>query len=155
MIGRFMSKVRNDPATGCWLWTGRPRHNGYGEFHYQGKTRRAHHVAWLLWRGGIPSGLVVRHGCDVRNCVNPDHLKLGTVADNQRDMVVRGRSKKGRPSEVPGEKNGNTHLTNDDVATMKSLLRSGVSAPKVARQFHISETQAKRIRSGEAWKHIP
>lgn len=90
----FWSKVELDPASGCWFWTASTRGRGYGQASVPGGRKRqdyAHRVAYTYLVGEIPPGLVVRHACDVRRCVNPDHLSLGTAADNSRDMVERGR----------------------------------------------------------------
>ena len=73
-----------EPNTGCWLWLGFISPDGYG-------TRLAHRRAWELARGPIPDGMLVCHRCDVRHCVNPDHLFLGTHLDNMRDMIRKGR----------------------------------------------------------------
>lgn len=72
---------------GCWLWTGSLDPGGYGRY----RSQRAHRAAWTLTNGPIPDGLWVLHHCDVRRCINPDHLYLGTRADNVRDAVVRDR----------------------------------------------------------------
>jgi len=75
---------------GCWLYMGALFDSGYGAF----KTplgNRAHRVSWILHNGPIPASLLVLHHCDIRNCVNPEHLFLGTHADNHRDMDEKGR----------------------------------------------------------------
>ncbi len=86
---RFEAKFYVTP--GCWIWTGSKAGNGYGQIWKDGRLARVNRVSYELYIGPIPDGLVVRHKCDVRLCVNPDHLEVGTHADNARDMIERGR----------------------------------------------------------------
>jgi hypothetical protein len=91
-MDRFWSKVDMNPHH-CWEWLA-STHKGkwpYGQFWYEGKMRKAHRVAYLLTHQDCPDDLVVRHTCDNPICVNPDHLILGTVADNNKDTMDRGR----------------------------------------------------------------
>lgn len=85
----FWSRV-NKTST-CWLWTGRISCHGYGVVSVGRKRIGTHRFAWALVNGDIPSGLFVCHTCDVRNCVNPSHLFLGTQRDNVQDMLRKGR----------------------------------------------------------------
>ena len=77
--------------TGCWIWMGQLNHNGYGRREVKGRRLRAHRVAFGLDK--IPKGMMVLHKCDVRCCVNPDHLYIGDNSTNMRDMIRRGRGK--------------------------------------------------------------
>lgn len=87
---RFWEKV--DKTGECWPWTACIERNGYGSFHVGGRRKWAHRVSYELNVGPIPSGEYVLHSCDNRRCVNPAHLRVGTHADNMRDMVDRGRA---------------------------------------------------------------
>lgn len=78
-------------AHGCWVWKGTKNRKGYGQISVDGRHERTHRVAYRLTYGEIPEGMVVRHRCDNPPCINPDHLEVGTSADNSRDMVERGR----------------------------------------------------------------
>lgn len=89
-VTRFWSRVQK--ADGCWLWAGSRSTRGYGMFRRSKGSHAAHRIAWELANGrAVPDGLVVRHTCDNPPCVNPAHLLIGTMADNYRDSVERGR----------------------------------------------------------------
>ncbi|HAM55596.1 MAG TPA: hypothetical protein DCQ64_09375 [Candidatus Rokubacteria bacterium] len=88
---RFWAKIIKT-AAGCWLWAGPVDKDGYGYFFFDGKTDRAHQVAFTLTVGRIPKGLFVLHHCDTPACCRPDHLYAGTAKDNARDREVRGRN---------------------------------------------------------------
>jgi len=83
----------------CWLWTSSTDRDGYGQFAIVPSEKyQAHRFAYQLYVGPIPAGKVVMHTCDVRCCVNPDHLRVGTQADNMADMNAKGRARRvGRP----------------------------------------------------------
>ena len=75
-----------DPLSGCHIWRGPLEPDGYGCLRYRGKAWRAHRLAWTVKYGPIPAGMILCHRCDVRRCVNPDHLILGTIRDNNADI---------------------------------------------------------------------
>lgn len=94
-VERLMRYVSPEPMSGCWLWTGglhgNGKSSGYGSFGLGGKPVKAHRASFMLLKGPIPKGMSVCHKCDVRSCVNPDHLFLGTQRDNVLDMHKKGR----------------------------------------------------------------
>lgn len=87
---RFWSKVDFSTPDDCWRWTGGYRHE-YGQFHLEGRNAYAHRVAAMLVHGDLPDDAVVLHRCDNPACVRPDHLAVGTQADNIGDMADKGR----------------------------------------------------------------
>lgn len=95
---RFLSRIRKSES-GCWLWTGHRYPNGYGQFYLSGKMVLSHRVSYRMHKGEISRGLCVCHTCDTPNCVNPDHLWIGTRKDNMMDMVWKGRA-------ATGDRNG-------------------------------------------------
>jgi hypothetical protein len=87
----FEDYVVPEPNSGCWLWDGAVDKNGYGKIKRDGVSLRAHRLVYACAIGPIPDGMLVCHTCDVPMCVNPAHLFIGTCADNQRDMRLKGK----------------------------------------------------------------
>lgn len=96
-----------DPETGCVLWTGSRNANGYGLFCHGGHGL-AHRAAWAARHGPIPKGQLVCHRCDVRTCINPDHLFLGTQKDNMADKAAKAGSRR-RANEGPKPRPSRAH----------------------------------------------
>lgn len=90
-LARFMSKIKITDS--CWVWNGSRSSKGYGVFWSCGKNNLAHRISFQLFNGPIQEKLMVCHSCDVRDCVNPDHLWIGTAFDNVRDAINKGRLK--------------------------------------------------------------
>lgn len=131
-----------DKSDGCWLWKGSKKSKlPYGGFTFRSKNKIAHRASWEIYRGEIPSDLLVLHRCDVPGCVNPDHLFLGTHLDNQRDKVTKGRHK--------GEK-----LNPEKVKEIKSLMREDYGDMKISRKYGVSYQTIWHIRIGRTWKDI-
>lgn len=87
---RLLSGYVVDRKTGCWLWTGHRYSNGYGAIKVFGKMISTHRFSFELHKGPIPEEMHILHSCDVKHCVNPDHLRLGTHAENMREAAERG-----------------------------------------------------------------
>jgi hypothetical protein len=148
---KYVSSTHTE--TGCLLWTGYKQQvtSSYtrGFFSVNGKPEMAHRVAYRLSKGEIPEGMCVRHTCDVSLCVNPDHLIIGTQADNMNDMKERGRRK--NITAVRGEKQGTSKLTEDLV---REILASKESRNQIATRLNVSPSTIKAIRTRRLWKHI-
>lgn len=147
-IDRFWKQVdRSRGPNACWLWTGYLRENGYGVIGINRKEYKVHRVSYFLEHGRIDNDRLVLHRCDVRACVNPAHLFLGTPKDNSQDAV-----KKGRNTKLYGERNGKAKLTRADVlAIRRTCRRGGICQKTVARQFGVSEATVSYVVHGGRW----
>jgi hypothetical protein len=150
---RFWDKVHHEPNTGCWLWSGAADHLGYGSIRINKRTFRAYRVAWELTNGAIPSGLEVCHRCDHPPCVNPEHLFLGTHADNMADMRRKGRM---RMPNTRGESNSNAKLT--DALALEIFRRcldvGGCGQREIARQLGVHHMVVNHIWKRRSWRHV-
>ncbi|WP_437228374.1 HNH endonuclease [Planctomicrobium sp. SH661] len=126
--------------SGCWIWNASATH-GYGMCRFDGKQQGAHRVSYQITYGSIPAGHLVRHKCDNPACVNPDHLELGSHADNSRDRSERLRA--------PAK------LSPEQVSEVRRLLKAGFTQSEVAAQFGVSRQAIGKIHRAESWKHTP
>lgn len=146
---RFWSKVRK--SDGCWEWTDALTKTGYGTLTIvvYVKDRRtvraklAHRVSWEINKGPIPDGLHVCHHCDNPQCVRPEHLFLGTDADNLADMVAKGRSNR-------GERHWNAALSFVAVREIRRLTRK--LAIVMAKRFGVREATVRAVITGRIWR---
>lgn len=154
MEARFRNYIAPPNENGCWLWTGSVNRitPNYSRPQFSVATSKpdaAYRVAYRLWKGEIPAGQCVRHTCDNPLCVNPDHLLLGTHADNMRDMKERGRGHVAKPA-IQGEKHGLAKLTDEQVRA----IRASTKTKPFVDAFGVSRSTIKAIRSGRIWKHV-
>lgn len=133
----------------CWIWVGTTDIRGYGLIVVHPGIYKAHRLSWTAYHGPIPEGKYVCHTCDNRSCVNPDHLFIGSQADNMADMV-----KKGRAGRLAGEKNGRSRLTEDQAREILRLRKEGVSLRRVATMFGIGKTTVRHITNGTTWGYL-
>lgn len=146
----FESFVLPEPMSGCWLWTGCTNEHGYGTLHSGGRTLLAHRRAWAIATGSEPpAGLGVLHKCDVRPCVNPSHLYVGTQRENAADCVRRGRMPDRR-----GEKHPRAFLAADDVIEIRRMYAAGVSQVVAAERFGITRGHVHSIVKRRIWANL-
>lgn len=148
---RIDEKSIPEPNSGCTIWTAALTNKGYGKIGIrnkmgQKKTILAHRLVYELVHGIIPDGMVVMHQCDIPACVNVDHLKIGTQADNLADMWTKGRA---RPGWIPSDGRSNCKLNWESVRLIRA---STESAKALARKLGVSDVLIGRVRNGIGWR---
>lgn len=144
VIKRFESKYVPEPNSGCWLWVSHTSSNGYGAERYKQRQISAHRLSYALFTGPIQQGFVIRHKCDVRLCVNPDHLVIGTNDDNIRDMVSRNRTAFG--TRIPSAK-----LNDELVFLIRLRYSEGGLIRDLANEFGVTKATIRLILLGCSW----
>lgn len=127
----------------CWNWTGAINSDGYGSW-VRDKGDKTHRVAWRLANGPIPDGSHVLHRCDNRRCVNPDHLFLGTNADNVADKMAKGRHARGEATPA-------ARLTEADVRAIRNDPRDNAT---IGREYGVTTTTIWQIKHRKRWQHV-
>lgn len=140
---RFDRKVSREAV--CWLWTGAKSAAGYGQIRAtrERKTLYAHVIAFKRWTGDVPEGMEVCHTCDVRHCVNPEHLFAGTRGDNLRDMAKKDRHSR-------GERNAKSKLTDRVVSQIR---RSEETCRELAKRYGVAHQTISKAARAVTWKH--
>ena len=152
---RFWKHVDRRGDNDCWLWTASLDGKGYGQIAEivdgQRKTLRAHRVSYELANGPLADGIVVMHTCDTPACVNPRHLRAGTMKDNTRDMLTKKRNRHGR---LPGVSNPFAKFSEQDVRLMRANYHNGSeSISEMARNRGVTY-QAVYYAIHTGWKHV-
>lgn len=142
---RFDKYVDRRGGDECWPWLAARLKNGYGKFRLKGRTVSAHRASYTLNKGPIPDGLLIRHTCDNKPCVNPNHLITGTSLDNSRDAVERNL--------IPrGEVQGRAKLTLRQVEEIRAILRGPHESNRaIGARFGVSKATVQRISAGRGW----
>ena len=172
VLSRMMQYTRDvSEVDGCWTWTGKRDEKGYGRIKIRcedgvWRPHGAHRVSWEAHNGPIPGGLWVLHRCDNPPCINPNHLFLGTAADNTADMMQKGRWKPGiargdkngaytKPDRVlRGSRVGTSKLSEAEVFAIKRAIDDGEPHAEIAGRYDVSRALISQIGRGERWSHV-
>lgn len=152
--------ARSAPDGACVVWAGGRAANGYGVTGgaLTGVRRRlyTHRVAYALEHGGLADNVVVRHTCDNRPCINPEHLVVGTTADNNGDTLERwgGAVAWGSWTTQRGEAHNSAKLTEDKVRSIRARYAAGERQVDLAREFGLSTPNVWYVISRKTWKHV-
>ena len=157
----FFRKIKINHETGCHEWKAARSGGGYGQFNLRGRMVGAHRLAYFLATGTDPAGLNACHSCDNPSCCNPDHLFLGTDADNMLDKTRKGRNNCPRGeahgsrtqpwSWQRGEARWNAKLSSADILSIRTDPRN---SREIAGQYCVSRSQITAIKRGEKWRHV-
>lgn len=157
---RFWSKV--DTSGECWIWTGSCATSGHGRFNGRRTPIPAHRYAYEISVGPIPDGLYVLHACDNPPCVRPEHLFLGTQADNMADAARKGRTARGdrsgprlHPERMTrGERRRDAKLTDAVVRVIRARHAAGTKQVDLARDYGVCRQTIQALLLRKTWTHV-
>lgn len=147
---RFLSYVSIANDNGCMIWTGVIGNCGYGQLQLLSKKFiRAHRMSYKYFKGDLGTDMLVCHTCDNKKCVAPEHLFLGTPAENMTDMINKNRSRK-----VKGNCHYMSKINEDDVLKIRNLKKSGKTYLEISKIFNVHMQTIASIIQGRSWSHV-
>ena len=147
LADRISEKITYEPTSGCWLWTGGLSSYGYAAMQINKMQRLVHKIMFERCNGEVPDGGILCHTCNVRSCVNPNHLYVGTPASNYHDAVAANRH-------PHGDTHGHAKLSEVDVRDMRRLYADGMSLTAIALTFGVTRPTATKACKGASWQHV-
>jgi len=136
-----------EPNSGCWLWLAGITGAGYGAIRVDGRNELAHRLSYNLAYGHFPNNQpVIRHICNLRCCVNPDHLIAGTQQDNCQDSVRSG-------TKVKGSQHPLAKLSESNVPEIMAALAAGIPQRTIAERYGVSQRAILLVKNGITWRH--
>lgn len=143
------SKIIIDKKTGCWLWQGTKEKKGYGVLGKKKKQYRVHRVSAYCFSGTeMDPSMFICHRCDVKNCINPDHLFSGTHQDNMDDGKMKNRFSHGESHRL-------SKLKESDIHQIRKSILLGKSCSSIAREYDMDPSTICDIKNGVIWSHVP
>lgn len=155
---KFWNKIKFAEPDQCWEWQGALNEDGYGRFwtwvsvKKSSSVEASHRKLYLLLFGELQKDICVLHKCDNPKCCNPNHLWPGTRADNNRDMISKGRAR--HDANPRGSEHKNSKLTEAQVIELRRRINNGEKQKVVAKDFNMSRAQTCVIANGKRWKHV-
>jgi len=151
-IKRFWDKVEKNDKDKCWEWLASKDKDGYGYFSVKGKTYKAHRISYIINSGNqIPIGMVIMHSCDTTSCINPEHLSLGTVAKNNRDIILKNRQ---NWNPAIGTNNGKSILNEYIVLEMRNFYKNGKTFKEISEHFDVKIPTVRAVIYHHSWRHV-
>jgi hypothetical protein len=139
-------------SNGCWEWQGVRSPLGYGRYYpAMGVKLQSHRHAYELAHGAIPEGMHVLHRCDNPPCCNPDHLFLGTHADNMKDRQAKGRTRTGV---LRGVSNPGAKFTAEDVRSIRARVAGGETRTALAQEYGVSISAISLITRHKHYREV-
>lgn len=140
-------------ASGCWEWNGSRDRHGYGWIRNGDRTVKAHRASYAVHIRPVLAGETICHRCDNPPCVNPEHLFAGTMLDNTRDMIAKGRR---RPDKgyIKGTRHPQAKLNDDQVLRLRAMRAEGATYAVLMAEFGLSKTTTGDICTGKLWRHL-